>query len=148
MWGTLEPMLKDHSIDLIVLGTRGRTELQKLFLGSTAEKVFRSSPVPMMTIGPAVHIGSQNDARFHRVLFASDLTRESLSAAPYAVSIAQENDAQLTLLHVMQEPEQRKEPSRQTLSVAEAMHQLYEIIAARSRIVVSPGNDGAIRRTS
>lgn len=36
--------------DLIVMGTHGRTGLEKMLVGSTAEKVVRSSPVPVLTV--------------------------------------------------------------------------------------------------
>lgn len=39
--------------DLIVMGTRGRTSLQQLVIGSVAEKVVRHAPVPVLTIGAA-----------------------------------------------------------------------------------------------
>ncbi len=105
---------------------------------STAEKVFRHSLVPVMTIGPLAHIGDRNDARFDGVLFATDFSAESLAAAPYAVSIAQENDAQLILVHVMEEPEERRGSRRQTLSVAEAMHQLYELVPPEAELWCRP----------
>jgi len=40
----------DSSADLIILGTHGRTGLDHVLFGSTAEKVVRKSPVPVMTI--------------------------------------------------------------------------------------------------
>ena len=40
----------ESSADLIVLGTHGRTGLDHVLFGSTAEKVVRKSPVPVMTI--------------------------------------------------------------------------------------------------
>jgi universal stress protein A len=40
----------DHHCDLIVLGTHGRSGLAHLLLGSTAEKVLRSAPCPVLTV--------------------------------------------------------------------------------------------------
>ncbi len=37
-------------VDLIVLGTHGRAGLEKWMLGSTAEKVVRGSPIPVLTV--------------------------------------------------------------------------------------------------
>lgn len=39
-----------HDADLIVMGTHGRTGIEKLFVGSTAEKVVRSSRIPVLTV--------------------------------------------------------------------------------------------------
>ncbi len=40
----------ENAADLIILGTHGRTGLDHVLFGSTAEKVVRKSPVPVMTI--------------------------------------------------------------------------------------------------
>ena len=40
----------DHDVDLIVMGTRGRTGLGRFLLGSVAEKIVRLSPVPVLTV--------------------------------------------------------------------------------------------------
>lgn len=40
----------DHEVDLVVVGTHGRTNLDRYLLGSVAEKLVRSSPVPVMTV--------------------------------------------------------------------------------------------------
>ena len=101
VWPSVEQMLKSYAIDLIVVGTHGRTGTEKLLLGSVAEDIFRRSPVPVLTVGPAVRNGIHGGARFHNVLFATDFSSHSLAALPYGLSFAQENQARLTLLHVL-----------------------------------------------
>lgn len=40
----------ENDIDLIVMGTRGKTGFERYLLGSVAEKVVRVSPIPVLTI--------------------------------------------------------------------------------------------------
>ena len=40
----------DHDVDLVVMGTHGRTGLDRYLLGSVAEKVVRTCPVPVLTV--------------------------------------------------------------------------------------------------
>lgn len=41
---------EDHLVDLIVMGTHGRTGLEHLMLGSVAEKVVRRAPCPVLVV--------------------------------------------------------------------------------------------------
>lgn len=43
----------DESVDLIVIGTHGHSGVEQIFFGSTAEKVVRKAPCPVLTVGPA-----------------------------------------------------------------------------------------------
>lgn len=43
---------KSESIDLIVMGTHGRSAIENILIGNVAEKVVRKSPCPVMTIMP------------------------------------------------------------------------------------------------
>jgi nucleotide-binding universal stress UspA family protein len=47
----------ENGIDLIVMGTRGKTGFERYMLGSVAEKVVRASPIPVLT----VHIGDTDE---------------------------------------------------------------------------------------
>ncbi len=49
---------RDNGIDLVVIATHGRTGLQHLFFGSTAELVVRECPCPVLTIHPPKDIES------------------------------------------------------------------------------------------
>lgn len=101
VWPSVEQVLKSYAVDLIVVGTHGRTGAEKLLLGSVAEEIFRRSPVPVLTVGPSVSKGIQGSALFHNILFATDFSSHSLAALPYALSLAQENQARLILLHIL-----------------------------------------------
>ena len=41
---------EEQDIDLLVMGTHGRTGLDRYLLGSTTERVVRRSPVPVLTV--------------------------------------------------------------------------------------------------
>ncbi len=138
VWPTLEQAMENCSADLIVLGTHGRTGAQKFLLGSVAEEIFRRSSVPVLTIGPQVPSGAHNGAKFHRVLFATDFTPESLAAAPYAVSLAQANKARLLLLHVVRDHEQRKEEALGESSVANIMYKLDDLVRNEAELWCRP----------
>src|SRR6516164_1715495 len=82
IWPALEPVISCHNIDLIVLGTRGRAGLQKRLRGSVAEEIFRRSTVSVLTIGPDVWKSTSAEGHFRSVLFATDFSASSLTAAP------------------------------------------------------------------
>ncbi|MBI3664084.1 MAG: universal stress protein [Acidobacteria bacterium] len=107
LWPVLSDMLSQHEVDLIVVGTHGRTGVRKLLLGSAAEEIFRMAPCPVLTVGPKVVLLegalAPDPLGRKRFLYATDFTAHSERAAAYAVSLAQENQAHLTLLHVVQE---------------------------------------------
>lgn len=46
---------KTQNIDLIVIGTHGRSGLMHVLMGSVAEKVVRKSPCPVLTVKPEGH---------------------------------------------------------------------------------------------
>ncbi len=104
IWEVVSNLIKEKEIDLVVLGTRGRTGLGKTILGSVAEQILRQSPCPVLTVGPHVNLWSDEYAKMREILYATDLAADFPIAAPYAVSLAQENQAHLVLLHVIENP--------------------------------------------
>ncbi|HTR67675.1 MAG TPA: universal stress protein [Terriglobales bacterium] len=95
-------LVREHAIDLLVLGTHGRSGLSRLVMGSVAEKIFRQAPCPVLTVGPCASAGQGAVAGFKHILFATSFSDESLAAAHYAISLAQENQAHLTFLNVLE----------------------------------------------
>ncbi|PYU57045.1 MAG: hypothetical protein DMG55_21665 [Acidobacteria bacterium] len=51
VWSPVEQALSECEVDLVILGTHGRTGAMKLLLGSVAEEIFRRAGVPVLTIG-------------------------------------------------------------------------------------------------
>jgi nucleotide-binding universal stress UspA family protein len=102
VWPAVSRIVEDEDVDLVVVGTRGRSGLSKLLLGSVAEEIFRRSPCPVLTVGPNFELSFPLTARPRSVLFPTDFSPQAEHALPYAVSLAQEHDAPLTFLHVVQ----------------------------------------------
>jgi nucleotide-binding universal stress UspA family protein len=130
VWPAVEQAIQERNIDLIVLGTHGRTHAQKLLLGSFAEEILRRSSVPVLTIGPHVRKNATASCAFHSVLFATDFSKPCEAAAPFAVSLAEENDAHLTLLYVAPKPGTNEQGE---LAIADVMKRLDDIVPSDAR---------------
>lgn len=100
IWSEICGVVGEKRIDLAVVGTHGRTRVSKVLMGSVAEKIFRHAPCPVLTVGPNVCGEPDAIVDLHNILCPTDFSAESLAAVPYAVSLAQENQARLYLLHV------------------------------------------------
>jgi nucleotide-binding universal stress UspA family protein len=95
--------------DLIVMGTHGRSGFDRLMLGSTTEKLLRKSPCPLMTVPAHAPDAVPVPVLFRRILCAVDFSPSSLRALSFAESLAEESDAHLRLIHVV-EPRSIFEP--------------------------------------
>ena len=140
VWEVVAQELQEEDIDLIIVGTRGRTGAEKFLLGSVAEEIFRRSPVPVLTIGPGVRNSFPAENRFGRILFATDFSPESLTGARYAVSFAQGNRSHLDLLFVMPTHEMLNQSDKMLFdgTVAEAVQRLHEIAPKEMKFEFSP----------
>jgi nucleotide-binding universal stress UspA family protein len=108
-------LIESKSIDLVVLGTHGRTGVNKVVLGSVAETIFRRASCPVLTIGPHVSTSPPNVASTHEVLFATDFSPHSLAAAPYAISLARGSQARLSLTYVIESVRETLPPDMLTV---------------------------------
>jgi nucleotide-binding universal stress UspA family protein len=87
---------------LLVIGTHGRSGFDRLVLGSVTEKVLRKAECPVLTVPRAAPDATPGGAVvFKRILCPIDFSDCSTNALNYAMSLAQEADAHLTVLHVM-----------------------------------------------
>ncbi len=95
----LRGFVEKYEADLVVVGTKGREGLGKVFLGSVAEEIIREAPCPVLTVGAKAADMTAPDIR--NILCAIDFSQESLHASEYAFFLAQEHKAHLALLHVV-----------------------------------------------
>ena len=102
IWPTVERLIRDYQIDLLVTGTHGRGHTKKMFLGSVAEEVFRQAGCAVLTVGPHVKSEASHEVELKNILFATDFGPGAARAAEYAFSLAQEHEARVTALHVVQ----------------------------------------------
>ena len=86
--------------DRLLLGTRSRSKLGKLLLGSVAEQVLRSVNLPVITVGPEAHLPAPG-SDVKTVLLATTLGETSRPSAVLACQAAASQHARLELLHVL-----------------------------------------------
>lgn len=132
VWTVLSNVAARYDADLMVLGTHGRTGYEKMFLGSVAERVFRLSGMPVMTVGPGVAKQAPAEVELKHIVYATDFTENSRAALPYALSLAQEHQAALTLLHVVENTEDLSN---------DTMTKLREFFNERLAGMLPPGSD-------
>jgi nucleotide-binding universal stress UspA family protein len=85
--------------DLIVMGTHGLGGFERFVLGSVTERVLRKASSPVLTVPPVAETSAQ--LPYKRLLCPIDFSEPSLAGLRFAISLASEADARLTLLHVI-----------------------------------------------
>jgi nucleotide-binding universal stress UspA family protein len=93
--------LETNDIDLAVVGTHGRRGLQRLFVGSVTEEVVRQAPCPVLTVRATADRAAAWTA--DHILVPVDFSEGADQAVRYARELARLHEAQVTLLHAVEE---------------------------------------------
>lgn len=88
--------------DLIVVGTHGRRGYERWLLGSVTERILRVAACPVLTVPRAATSPAASPADWTTILCPVDFSPASLAAVDYALSFAQQVNARLVLLHVVE----------------------------------------------
>ncbi|MGC1383925.1 MAG: universal stress protein, partial [Candidatus Acidiferrales bacterium] len=138
VWSAVWKTIEERHIDLIVTGTRRRTGANGFFGESVTEEIFRRANVPVLVVGPEIRSATQSAGRFYRILYATDFSPESAAAAPFAVSLAEENESKLLLLHVVRERQCSPARPLPEDSAANIMHFLREAVPSDAEFWCRP----------
>ena len=87
--------------DAVVLGTHGRSGVERLMLGSVADRVLRRAPCPVMTVPP----GAPASPAFSRLLCATDLSPTADRALAAALAVVERSGGRLLVLHALEMPD-------------------------------------------
>ena len=127
----IEAAARQFQADRILLGTRSRSKLGKMLLGSVAEQVLRSVNLPVLTVGPEAHLPVANEAQGGRedrvVLHATSLRETSRPSAALACQMAASLKARLVLLNVLPPVEDSRRSGQLADMDSAAMRELQQL---------------------
>lgn len=90
--------------DLVVTGSHGRGGVQRLVLGSVAEKVLRLATCPVLTVRGGVRLTRRSRSPFATILCPTDFSAAANRAVAYAKRLAKEADAKLIVMSTVEWP--------------------------------------------
>jgi nucleotide-binding universal stress UspA family protein len=91
-----------EAADILVVGTHGRTGLERLALGSVADRMVRQATCPVLTARSTPE-GARR-AEIRRICYATDFSPTARAAWPWVVALAGATGATVDLVHVTFEP--------------------------------------------
>ena len=93
----IQSYVAEHDIDLVSMGTHGRTGLDRLLLGSVTERVVRTSDVPVLT----TRHEPDDRSSYDRILIPTDGSESATAAIDHGIAIADRFDATVHALSVV-----------------------------------------------
>lgn len=95
----------DRAVDLVIGATHGRTGIKRLFLGSVTERLIRALPCPFLVLRALAADSSRrtpNPYPYKKILVGCDFSSDSEAAFDFSLSLAQEFESELHLVHVVE----------------------------------------------
>jgi nucleotide-binding universal stress UspA family protein len=89
----MREVITDHEVDLVVMGTSGRSKLEEMIIGSNTEKVIRHAACPVLTIH-----GKQGKNDFKNIVYATSLRDDE---GEFAAVVKNTQDMYDSTVHVV-----------------------------------------------
>lgn len=132
-------LAKEYIADMVITATHGRSGLKRFFLGSVTERLMRTLPCPLLVLRSneeATEQSLQQKFPFKKIMVGCDFSRDSELALEYSLSIAQEFESELHLVHVV-EPSGYKDLFKLQNQTGEKFkEELYEMIKEKLNALV------------
>jgi len=131
-------LAQTQKADVIVMGTHGRRGYDRLMLGSVTDRVMRRAPCPVLAVSnlpyDSMAAGQQPGHAHHlnRILYCTDFSENSQRALNYAISATEEYDAELTLLHVLEDVPSAAKKEEAVAAATEHLKKLISPEAAKT----------------
>jgi nucleotide-binding universal stress UspA family protein len=94
---TIIETAEEEKVDMIVMGRKGMSAIEKLFIGSVANQVLRNSPVPIL-----ITKKKTGKPRFKKIIVPTDFSDREEVERDIAWKLAKSFGSDLTLLHVLE----------------------------------------------
>ena len=93
-------IIESHKPEVIVMGTRGKSRIKEVFLGSTTKALVKRSPIPVLAIPEYA-----DHQMYENVLYASDFREVDLHAIDKLVNLLKPYKSEINILHINNESE-------------------------------------------
>jgi nucleotide-binding universal stress UspA family protein len=144
-WGIAQDLIlsfaEEHVVDLIVMGTHGRRGLDRLTMGSTTERVLRKARCGVLAVRePLIDFvkpaSPEQPVQLRKIMCCVDFSENSPRALEHAFSLALQYQAELTLLHVLEDTKDRVDADEPAQPVLKRLEELIPVDVRNSAAIV------------
>lgn len=118
---TIQQVIQDLQIDIVIMGTHGASGWQEFWVGSNTEKVVRTSPVPVLAIRKAIDLKTITD-----IVFPTTLELDQVDLVNHVKKLQAFFSAKLHLLLVNTPHNMKRSKDEMTLMAEYANHYTLE----------------------
>lgn len=131
--------VEEKDIDLVISATRGRSGLKRLILGSVTERLMLTLPCPLLVLRSSEHeflSAPDRKIKLKKILVGCDFSPDSGQALNHALSLAQEFQAELHLVNVIELPAQPNLLKGETSATEEIQEDYRNLLSQKLKDMV------------